>query len=320
MKEVLFTHDDLDGAGCRIIFEIAHDNLSKGRDYLVYNSHNNTIDQDTLEFINSGRFNKREDILYYADICPSPEVLQMLHDNSYDVCIFDHHRTNVYATEIFHEMACIIPEYDGKLESGTSLLWKYYQTNKPYMNCDLMVLFQDTVRSYDTWEWKTTGNMLAKQLQTLFYLLGMDKFCKYYVDFLKFSYDPHLISDSHMMFVESRIEQEQRAIDDFITGNNYYDMNVAGYKTAFVLGSRGANVSEMCNQWLLKHPEYDIMCVYLPYDNTFSFRTVRDDINLGEDICKPIGGGGHPKAAGAPMSEEDIKTIIAIFDVVLNRR
>ena len=320
MKEFLITHDDLDGAGCRILFQIAHEKMEKGRDYDVINSHNNTIDADTMAFINSGRFNKLEDILYYADICPSPEILQMLFDNGYDVRIFDHHKTNVYATEIYGDRACIIPEYNGRLESGTSLLWMYYRTNKPYMNCDLVSMFQEVVRSYDTWEWKSTGNVIAKQLQTLFYLLGMDNFCTYYTKFLMISYDHHLISDSHMMFVEARMEQEQKAIDDFINGDNYYDMNVAGYKTAFVLGSRGANVSEMCNQWLLKHPEYDIMCVYLPYDNTFSFRTVRDDINLGEDICKPLGGGGHPKAAGAPMSEEDINTIIAIFDVVLNRR
>lgn len=320
MKEFLITHDDLDGAGCRILFQIAHERLEKGKDYDVINSHNNTVDDDTITFINSGVFNKREDILYYADICPSPEVLQMLCSNGYDVRIFDHHNTNVYAVEIVGDNASIIPEYDGKLESGTSLLWKYYRTNKPYMNSDIVDMFQDTVRSYDTWEWKTTNNIVAKQLQTLLYLLGMDRFCTYYTKFLTMSYDHHLISDTHMMFIEARLEQEQRAIDDFITCGDYHELNVSGYKCAFVLGSRGANVSEMCNQWLLQHPEIDIMGVYLPFDNTISFRTVRDDINLGEEVCKPLGGGGHPKAAGAPLSEENISRIVNLFNEILNGR
>ena len=37
---------------------------------------------------------------------------------------------------------------------------------------------------------------------------------------------------------------------------------------------------------------------------TVSYRTVKDDIDLGKDVAKVFGGGGHPKAAGSQFAEE----------------
>ena len=41
-----------------------------------------------------------------------------------------------------------------------------------------------------------------------------------------------------------------------------------------------------------------------------SYRTVKDNINLGKDIASVYGGGGHPKAAGSPISDDIREQII----------
>lgn len=49
-------------------------------------------------------------------------------------------------------------------------------------------------------------------------------------------------------------------------------------------------------------------------NGTVSYRTVKDNIDLGKDVAKLFGGGGHPKAAGSQFSEGiKLKVIENIF-------
>ena len=48
---------------------------------------------------------------------------------------------------------------------------------------------------------------------------------------------------------------------------------------------------------------------------TVSYRTVKDNIDLGKDVAKLFGGGGHAKAAG---SRFDISTKYDVIDKIFN--
>ena len=62
---------------------------------------------------------------------------------------------------------------------------------------------------------------------------------------------------------------------------------------------------------MFKHPEYDFMVSFdLSNYGTFQFRTIKNDINLGGSIAAPLGGGGHPKAAGASLNQESKQLLI----------
>ena len=64
-------------------------------------------------------------------------------------------------------------------------------------------------------------------------------------------------------------------------------------------------MSELAHQFLTKHPEFDIFVSFsLWKGGEFSFRTIKDDLDLGKDVASPIGGGGHPKASGAQINDE----------------
>lgn len=324
LERILFTHDDLDGAGCRVIFELAFGKGTKGIDFDVWNCSNGGIDSKVREAISTEVVDK-DTVVWFGDISAGREALNEIQNVAKTVWVVDHHRTNFFVT---HELrdpshAIIVPENEfGQLQSGTSLLFQKLSEMvlEPYSGIDkgamtnggpehqeFIGLFVDTVRSYDTYEWKQTNNLIAKRLNTLFYLLGMERFCKMYLRLLR---DPFYKGDligtyDVQQFVDAKLEAEQKMIDTFGV-DRIIDTTVRGYRTALLIGScYPANFSELGNQFLTKHPEFDVIAQFTLSDGgTFGFRAVRDDIDIGKDIAAPIGGGGHPKAAGAPLSQE----------------
>lgn len=330
LKIVLVDHDDLDAAGCRVVFTLAHQHLNEGEMEIIHCS-NESIDNDVLKLMDSGKIDK-DTVICFSDICASRGILERLMIEYGKVEVLDHHRTNFFVENIVPG-AVICPENKmGKLESGTSLMYQYFSElsycsldNKrgelfrgDSYNKDLLALFVDTVRSYDTYEWKETGNILAKQLQTLFFLLGMERFCKKFIDrIMDTTSGSELIIADYMDFIEYKTEWEQAAINE-INIENVQIVDLKGLKAAFRYTGGGVNVSELSHQFLTKYPEIDIFVSYHSPSGTFSFRTIRDDIDLGSYIAKPIGGGGHPKAAGAHVTDEVkqklIETILQVID------
>lgn len=329
-KTILFTHDDLDGAGCRIIFELAHQHLEKGIEYDVINCSNSGIDKDVMRVLGEGNIDKTTEICF-GDIVASRETLEYIVNNFSMPRIWDHHRTNFFATWVVPD-ATIIPENElGIMQSGTSLMYQHYCMEAIVSNNKLDIFagkdgspeflssLVDAIRSYDTYEWKTTNNIDAKKIQVLFSLLGMERFCTEYIGLISdihtdIDYDG-LIDYKDMRFIDAKLEREQRIIDS-ITPDDVYHIDVRGLNTAFALGSLGVNGSELSHQFLTKYPEFDMFVTFDFWGNgSFSFRTVKDELDIGKDIALPIGGGGHAKAAGAPIPDEIRDQII---DILLN--
>lgn len=318
IKEILFTHDDMDGAGCRIIFELAHIGYKKVTDYDVLNCSNTLIDFQVKERLSKEDINK-DTIIFFADIVCSKEVLIELVD-IYTVKIFDHHVTNIPAMQIL-ETAVIIPENKfGIMESGTSLIYQYYSDiaaskKEEAQYCSPAFISNDkdgivlsslvfAIRSYDTYEWKSTNNMTAKKLQTLFFMLGMENFCNRYIERITENIIPStdLIGKHDLEFIDAKLMQEQKTIDS-ITKECVVDCKIFDYNAAFLMFPVGANISEVAYQFLKKYPEYDVFASFtLARGGEFSFRTQREDINVGL-LAERINGGGHPKASGAPVPE-----------------
>lgn len=328
VKYILFTHNDLDGAGCRVMYELAYHGIDPAT-WKVINCANGTVDDEVQKILDANILDDKATITF-ADICCGREMLQTLLD-LYDrrIFIFDHHRTNFWA-QTEYAGAVILPENAlGVQQAGTNLIYQAFcnmamnpREDKPrlrifepdFPTSNLLAEFSDTVRSYDTYEWKDTGNIKAKQLQTLFLLLGMERFCARYVKMLSAEVDisPSLITDTDMEFVSAKLDAEQTRIDAF-TPNDCYIFELRGHKTAFTLSTVGMNVSELGYQFLRKYPEFDIFVSFTTANGgEFSFRTAKEDLNLGEEIAKPIGGGGHPKAAGAKICEE-LRDLIAEY-------
>lgn len=323
MKKILFTHTDLDGAGCAVIFLLAH-NFMMNEAHVVHCS-NAEVNAKVQQAWDTGLLDECESICF-GDICPGEQMIWKLYAAFPNkISIWDHHWTNHYISDIV-PTAIIKPEREnGQLESGTSLMFQHYCRNSkggvPGLSCftdaesyfgfDLLCEFVDTIRSYDTYEWKQTGNTTAKELQTLFHLIGMKKFVnKYYDKFINCSIGGEpLIDENDLVFVRSKIEQEQRVIDS-ITIDDVYVMHIKGYTCAVKFSSGGMNVSDFSHQFLGKYPHLDVL-ININMAGSIEYRTRRHDINTGEIFAKMIeGGGGHPRASGSPIPEEKIKESI----------
>lgn len=333
VKVILFTHDDLDGGGCRVIFSLAHSHLDNS-EWMIINCSNNSVNDDVKKAIEEGIIGE-DTIVCFADICASKEVIQMLVQKcgSDKIFVWDHHLTNLFITQEIPNAVVIAENELGVKESGTSLLYKHFSElayndesdprGKFFRNegnQKLLSLFVDTVRSYDTYEWKQTNNIDAIKLNKFFWFIGMDLFCNRYIDALKKNDNTEdiILADGDLKYIiNSKIELEKKIIDS-ITPADVFTFNVRGYKVAFSFPIFGASASELGNQFLTRYaPEYDIF-VSMSITNdrgTFQFRTIRPDLNLGKDIAIPLGGGGHPKAAGAPVPEFIVTEII---DMVIN--
>ena len=332
LQFILFTHDDLDGVGCKVVYELAHQHLKKGVDYDVVNCTNGNIDDQVMKYLNGGNINKDTEITF-ADIVASRENLEYIVNNFSVPKIFDHHRTNFFATWVVPD-AVIVPENElGVMQSGTSLIYQHYSalaescpndrrgdfTRKSKENQELLANFVDTIRSYDTYEWKTTNNIEAKKLQTLFTLLGVDIFSQCYIDRLINDKSYDLISKNDIKFVDAKINNEQRIIDS-VTPDDVYQFELRGLKCAFSLGSFGVNISELSYQFLSKYTEFDVFIGFSMWrGGELSFRCIRDDLDLGKDFALPIGGGGHPKAAGAMIDETLREEIVQKLICFMNK-
>lgn len=318
MSEVLFTHDDLDGAGCRIIYELAHQNVDPSQ-WKVFNCSITGIDKVVMKYLDG----KSGYNVTFADIGMKPDTYRFLMDGHHRVSVYDHHVSNLtletYAGDTFKPV--IIPENEfGVLQSGTSVMYQQLcmivDKDNPLIDkrlSEMIWKFVDTVRSYDIYEFKTTGNLDAKKMNTLFKMIGMDNFCNMYIERLL---DPecHDLFDKYAdMFIMAKINGEQSRIDKF-TPKDVITLIAGNYQIAFAMSTHGTNVSELAYQFLKKYPEYCMFISYSTYADggAYSFRTVRDDIDLSK-IAGSIGGGGHPKAAGAGVKPDQMNQIIQIL-------
>lgn len=320
LKSILFTHDDLDGAGCRIVYELAHIKMEKGVNFNVINCSNNNIDEKVSEAINKPQYICDETEICFADIICSKEMLESLVKKFSDIKIWDHHATNFPAQQVLPS-AVIEPFNDQGIpyDSGTSLIYRHYcdiafsktedanYCSKAFTSSKrdghILSKLVDTIRSYDIYEWKSTNNIDAKMLQTLFFMLGMEYFCKRYITRITENTIPseNLFEPHDLEFITIKLENEQKAIDS-VTEDMVFDCDILGYKGAFLMYPIGANISEVAYQFLEKHPKYDVFAsVTLARGGEFSFRTQHPDLDVGAVFAKPIGGGGHPKASGAPV-------------------
>ena len=321
LKTILFTHDDLDGAGCRIVYELAHHHLEKGKDYMVFNCPNNGADNAVMDCIEKGLIDKNTEICF-GDIVASRETLEHLVNNYSMPKIWDHHRTNFFTTWVVPE-AVIVPENDfGVMQSGTSLMYQHFSlvNELNVKNEKLLDKLIDTIRSYDTFEWKETNNLDAKKLNILFSLLGMEVFCNEYIARVNSDdTSDDIITDGDIKFVNAKIDYEQRIIDG-VTPDDVYRVSVNGLKTAFILGGMGVNVSELAHQFLTKYPDdFDMFASFnLWRGGEFQFRTIKDDLDIGKDVAALIGGGGHPKAAGAPLGDEIRHELLKLLIMKMN--
>ena len=274
----LITHTDLDGVSCAIV----------GGDYFdeMFFVDYGEVTETVFELLNS------EEPFYITDLGITEEVADAIDASLNEVVYIDHHTSNEWLNK--YDWAYVWPELFGVRESATSLLFGYMKSNDLEVNVNTS--FVDLVRSYDTWEWKETGNIKARDLARLFKELGREQFIEE---------NPRGVVQftSEQIYLLDMLKKKIQRKTDSIELDEY---QIGDYN--FGIGFCEEYISEIANKLCEKH-DFDGVALINPGRKAVSLRTNRNDINLGE-LASKFGGGGHPKAAGFRY-DIDLKEVIA---------
>lgn len=297
----LFTHDDLDGVGCSILAKLVFgDNVDV--EYCNYNN----INEKVTEYL------KHDNCLvhmYITDISVNDNVAKLL-DQRGNVTLLDHHPT---ATNLNKYPWCEVTiERNGIKTSGTELFY-YHLAHNGFMSDQLennksLDRFVDLVRDYDTWRWTELGEdgRICKQVNDLLDLYGTENFIKWCINEILDDVFPKLCLTDELLL---NIKQDE--INKYVENKNkqLITASMCGKIYGFVFAEKFT--SELGNRLCMLHPEIDFIAIINMGNRTVSYRTVKDNIDLGKDIARLFGGGGHPKAAGSQFEVDVFSKIIS---------
>ncbi|MFS1518602.1 DHH family phosphoesterase [Bacillus sp. SCS-151] len=314
MKVKLFTHTDLDGVGCGIVAKYAFgDNVD-----IQYCDYDN-VDDKINRFLDTllSEKNYSHSNIFITDISVNDETAQKIneiHKGLYnvDIKLLDHHATakwlNKYNWAYVNDYEISI--YPGESEmksSGTSIFYDYLWNNYE-LNNQLLVEFVEKVRRYDTWEWSTRFNdSHAKQLNDLLYIVGRDQFVE------RFGVNPSINFTNSEKTI---LDVEQYKISEYINGKQgeLKGFDILEYRAGVVFAEQYH--SELGNELAKSNPEFDFIVIINIASNKVSYRGVKENVDLGEDVAKVFGGGGHPRAAGSQFDGEMVDDLIRkVFNI-----
>lgn len=270
---VLVTHNDLDGAGCAIIYSkcfpvaIIHStdyaDVNRLVDEIV-----NKIDEDTHIMI--------------SDMSISDNKLADKLDERGHVELIDHHPTAKW-----------LDKYPWALVDTTkSATWLMYDVMSTRFQIEDLKPFVDLVNDYDTWGGGKGPSKEAIRLNRLLSIYGYSRFLTRFMDSCSIK-----LTDAESLMLELKEEEIQRYIRAAVhsaslatdaQGNIYAMISVDRY------------ISESCSRVLSSFKEVEYVMAVDFINNKVSLRG-RGNLDLGK-MAKDVGGGGHRKSAGFPIA------------------
>lgn len=286
----LFTHTDLDGIGCAILAKLAFGTEVVDIEYCNYDD----IDSKVEEYFNSGS----EYECHITDISISNEFAYKINNSEKKYQLLDHHPTALGLNKYEWCKVQVENEETHIKTSGTEMYYHWLIDNGYLNRTYTLDRFVELIRNYDTWRWSTLGDkgIICKQVNDLLYLYGREKFIDWcfteiYEDSFPWLYESDLLV----------LEIEQNNIDNYINKKNeqMLIMSLCDKTCGVVFAEK--YFSELGNKLCQMHPEIDFVAM-IDMRGTVSYRTIKDDIDLGKDVAKLFGGGGHAKAAGSTFA------------------
>ena len=327
MKIKLFTHTDADGVGCAILAYLAFERENVDVEYCYYKN----VDEKVFDFCLNG-LDKGYDAVYITDISISDGVAKKINsDTETDKWrLFDHHATALGLNK-YEWCEVLVEDETGLKMSGTALFYSYLVRNGFFdhhiMNDRVMgniCRFVEIVRDYDTWRWKELGEegLVCKQVNDLLDIYGREEFIDWAIEQITGEFIPIRPLSKFPSFTEKDLAllyQKQKDIDIYVAEKDK-QLQVAtdqfGKAFGYVFAER--YFSELGNQLCERHDEIEYVAMIDISRGAVSFRSVKEDIDLGGEIAHSLGGGGHKKAAGSRFNAVRVRKYIGFS--VLNTK
>lgn len=291
----LFTHTDLDGIGCSVLAKLAFGAENVAVDYCDYDNINTKVEA----YFDSGI----TDDCHITDIRIDESLADRIDTSNRNYLLFDHHPQALDLDKFCWCNVGLEDEQTHEQTSGTEIYYRWLIDNQYLDYDDTLDKFVRLVTDYDTWRWSTLGEegLICKQVNSLLYLYGRDKFIDWCIESINNKSFPTLTETDLAI-----LEVEQRRVDKYIEDKDkqLITKTLCGRTCGIVFAE--TYFSELGNRLSKMHPELDFIAM-ISMDGTISYRTVKDDIHLGHEVAKYFGGGGHAKAAGSQFSASQVK-------------
>lgn len=335
MKIKCFVHTDLDGVGCVILAYLAFGRENVDVEYCDYSN----IDETVRAFCETGLY-RIYDHVYITDISISEDTADYIQSECSKYMrelnwhLFDHHTTALGLNKYDWCDVKVNAPVDSYFKTcGTELFAIYLHEGGAFDHHGSYVInnidrFVGIVRDYDTWRWKDRGKegVICKQVNDLFYIYGRDKFIRWASNQIYTYREPRTVDfdGESLVVLESEgysfpwfsemdrtlLEQKQKDIDIYVEEKNKQlaqKIDEFGHMYGVVFAER--YFSELGNRLCEMNPEIAYVAIIDICNGKIHYRTIRDDIDVGGEIARSRGGGGHKKAA---RSEFDGKFIMAM--------
>lgn len=316
-KIKLFTHTDLDGIGCAILAYLAFGRESVDAEYCDYSNVNEKVEK----FWENGPV-EEYDKVFITDISIGIDLARTIDLYAGDDIwhLFDHHATALVLNKYDWCEVSVMNDTLGIKTSGTELFYTYLRRRGRFEHLSVNVIgnidgFVDIVRDYDTWRWKELGKkgIIRKQVNDLFYIYGREKFIDWALGQILTLKLYRGISDFPIYSEKdiALLDQKQKDIDIYIEEKNkqlFHRVDEVGHTYGVVFAER--YFSELGNRLCELNTDLAYIAMIDISSGTVSYRTIRDDIDVGGEIAHAYGGGGHPKAAGSTFDKDQIQCTV----------
>jgi len=293
MKVFLISHiADVDGVTPVVLTDLVFDEY----DYHLLES--SEVDDYMIECFENNKFDEYDKV-FVVDLCFTERVAEIINNTNLKnkLQVIDHHQSRLDLNK--YDFVYVEVERDGKKVSGTSLYHEYLLNNFPneVLKKESVSELVDLVRSGDTWEWKATNRIEARDLSTVHAYYSNDKYIEKYSKFLREN-DKFYFDETDKVL----IDLDRRRKLDYIEEckDKVIIENIKGYKVGIIFAELYR--SELGNDLAEYYKDTVDFIMIINMNRSISFRGIRDDINLGE-FASCLDGFGHFKAAGAPLPE-----------------
>lgn len=230
--------------------------------------------------------------------------------------LFDHHQTALGLNK-YDWCNVLIEATDGSglKTCGTELFGVYLLSSKGLVNryhwdtINNILQFIGIVRDYDTWRWTTMGRdgIVSKNVNDLLDIYGREQFINVMFARIRMHNSFPSITPDEFLLLGQRKEEIDRYViqkkEQLIRARDIY-----GHLYGYVFAERF--FSELGNRLCQMTPELDYVIMIDICNGKVSYRTTRNDLNLGTEIAHSYGGGGHAKAAGSTFDREYISGLV----------
>ena len=288
MKDLLISHVDLDGISPNVLM-----NLTK-RKYEYKNIEIADVDKTFDELFKKDL--KKYENIYIVDLTITEHAHDLIQKSGLNnIRLFDHHIHHMFAVD--YPYCDIKVDINGVKTCGTELFYLYLKKKYKELDKPNIKDYVEVVRQLDTYDF--TDELRAQNLNGLHDLLGHQEFVKTITRRLKKNNKTFEFTQFENKLFKIQRSKVERYIQNKETEMKKYIID--GHRCGVVFAE--ANKSELGNYLSAKNPDLEFILI-IDASGRMSYRTKRDDVDLNEFTSK-YAGGGHKKASGTRLKDED---------------